>query len=324
MDARKQSFPKTLMPDPMRMPRQDSREAWLLGQPALQDYIDHVRKNVVGGGEIAKSALIDEWRVANDHYYDLETSEAGLPDTVGIRDLGADLQPLAEALKASVPFKNSFDDVPSRVAFVELDKLIVAQPNIDLDHIDRLIANIGATPDPETLFKPSPAVKMRRAGSKRFLFWSDCHDFRFHEATVLSPTQITDYESFGPLAAILGLGVGFGSNFLAAIESDKRLLLHNGHHRAYALRRLGITHAPCILQTVTRLDELNIIAPSNVIRSPGYYFKAKRPPLLKDFFDPKLGKALNVSKTVRVVEISFETKEFDIKDFNDVDPSHSS
>lgn len=327
MDARKQSVPDLSMP----LPCKDGREVWLLGQPTLQSYIDHVRKHVIGGDKIRKSFLVDEWRAANDHYYDLEKREAGLPDTVEIRELDSELQPMVGDLVGCAAYRNSFDDLPSRVALVELDKLIVAQPNVDIDHADRLISKLGPKPSAEALFgfclpvaNPPPKVQMRRAGSKKYLFWSDCHDFRFHEAAVFSPQQIKDYESFGPLAAVLGLSVGFGSNFFAAIESDKRLLLHNGHHRAYALRKLGITHAPCIVQTVTRLDELNIVAPSAVMNSPGYYFKADRPPVLKDFFDPRLAKALNVSKTVRVVEISFETREFDIKDFKDSNPHLSS
>lgn len=308
--------------------KRGSRELWLLGQPTLQQYINHVRKHVLGGEAIAKSDLVDEWRAANDHYYDLEEKEAGFPDTTNVKALSPKLNGLVEELRASGPFRNAFDDLPTRVAMVELEKLIVAQSSLDLDHAENLTAKLGPTPTPEELFRfclpivsEQPKVHVRRAGSKRYFFWSKSHDFRFHEAALLQPQQIKGYESFGPLAAVLGFGVGFGSNFLTVIESDKRHLLHNGHHRAYALKQLGIKFAPCIVQTVTRLDELHLVAASDVVNSPGYYFNRKRPPVLKDFFDKKLAKVLNVSKSVRMVEISFDIKEFDIKDFKDSDPS---
>ena len=89
------------------------------------------------------------------------------------------------------------------------------------------------------------------------------------------------------MSAIVGLPVGFGSNFFTAIRHEDRVLLHNGYHRAYAMRALGITHAPCIIQTVTRRDELEVAAKEQVADNPGFYFGTARPPLLKDFFDPE-------------------------------------
>jgi hypothetical protein len=104
--------------------------------------------------------------------------------------------------------------------------------------------------------------------------------------------------------------VGFGSNFLNVIRVGKRLLLHDGYHRACALRRLGITHAPCIIQSVTHPDELDIVAKRRVAEDPEFYFHTARPPLLKDFFDPKIGKVLPVHKLVRMIEVSVEVRDY--------------
>jgi hypothetical protein len=144
------------------------------------------------------------------------------------------------------------------------------------------------------------------------VFCSESTDFCFQESVLLHPDQITGYENFGPLAGVAGVAVGFGSNFLNVIHDDDsgRLLLHNGYHRACALRAMGITHAPCIIQTVTRRDELDISADSNVAKSPGYYFNAPRPPLLKDYFDPKIRKVLPVKRMIRMIEVNLDVKEF--------------
>ena len=59
---------------------QACEEIWMLGQPPLQDYLDFVRHKVVNGAMLSPKKLVDEWRIANDYYYDLEESEAGIAD----------------------------------------------------------------------------------------------------------------------------------------------------------------------------------------------------------------------------------------------------
>jgi hypothetical protein len=48
------------------------------------------------------------------------------------------------------------------------------------------------------------------------------------------------------------------------------------------------------------------------VQSPFFYFGSKRPPLLKDFFDPKIRKVLPVRRIRRVVEVQYEVREFEI------------
>ena len=69
-------------------------------------------------------------------------------------------------------------------------------------------------------------------------------------------------------------------------------MLHNGYHRACAIRAMGVTHAPCVITPVDTQDELEVIAKSAVAKSPELYFKSHRPPLLRDYFDPKIRKSL--------------------------------
>jgi len=186
-------------------------------------------------------------------------------------------------------------------------------------HVEALKAQLGLAPDPKAVFRfcfplgrSEPPVRIRQAGSRRYLFSSGSADFRFHEGVILRPEQVRDYNTFGSIGGILGLVVGFGPNFLSAVRSDNRLILHNGYHRAYALRELGITHAPCIIETVTRRDELDVVAKDDICENPAFYLKAARPPLLKDFFDAKIRKVLRIEKSVRVVEVSYEVREFEL------------
>jgi hypothetical protein len=107
----------------------------------------------------------------------------------------------------------------------------------------------------------------------------------------------------------VGLAVGFGSNFLSIISAYDRLILHNGSHRAYALRELGITHAPCVIQHIYSREELNVVAASAVNERPDVFLKQPRPPLLKDYFDPALRKIIPVVRRLRQVTVKFEVDE---------------
>jgi hypothetical protein len=103
--------------------------------------------------------------------------------------------------------------------------------------------------------------------------------------------------------------VGFGSNFLNAVSAEGRLILTNGSHRAYALRHLGVTHAPCIVQHAKNRDELELVASSQVRKDPDLYLKVPRPSMLPDYFHPELQITLPVHQRTRQVTVRFEVDE---------------
>src|SRR5206468_1125898 len=95
---------------------------------------------------------------------------------------------------------------------------------------------------------PQPRVKWMRVRENKFVFMSPSNDLRYLGEMPLEPDQIQDYPPPGNLVGIIGAGVGFGSNFMNAVYAENRLILNNGSHRAYVLRKLGITRVPCIVQ----------------------------------------------------------------------------
>ena len=111
---------------------------------------------------------------------------------------------------------------------------------------------------------------------------------------------------------MIGVVVGYGSNYLNALYDDDhgRMVLNDGYHRACALLELGVTHAPCIVQTVSRRDELDIAARQVVANDPGYFFNGPRPPLLRDYADPHIAKLVAVKRLTKTVEVSIDVREF--------------
>jgi hypothetical protein len=142
-----------------------------------------------------------------------------------------------------------------------------------------------------------------------FVFMSPSNDLRFLGTMPLKPGHIQDYPPPGDLVGVLGLAVGFGSNFMNAIYSQKRLILNNGSHRAYTLRKMGITHAPCIIQHVSSSAQLDVVACSEVTDKPDFFLKKRRPSMLRDYFNPRLHKVMTVHRRLRQVTVKFEVEE---------------
>jgi hypothetical protein len=295
----------------------DLEELWLLGQPPLERLLEFVEEAVVDSERFDRAALTNRWRAANEYYQALERSEAGIANQGEHRELEPVLAPLATQVAASPHFRRAFDTLPTRFGMVELDKLIIYQRHVTRNFVDARMARIGSVPDPQDLFRlclpidePEANVHVQKVGSRRYVFRSPSTDFRFHEPVLLRPAQVNGYVPFGEVASIVGLVVGFGSNFLNAVQVGKRMLLNNGYHRAVALRGMGVTHAPCIIQTAATIDELQISVKTRVADDPEFYFESARPPLLRDFFDARIYTLLPVRKRMRQIEVSFETKDY--------------
>ena len=292
-------------------------EVWLLGLPSLGDYLEFVKTRVIDGSATDPANLASEWLAANRYYQELEDVETGIADLAERRPLDPALADLAAEVKADPYFRQTFDTFPTTIELVELDRLIVFQKSVTWDFVEQLTSRIDRNPRPEELFRfclpvgeRANPVQIRQAGSRRYIFRSESTDLCFQGNALFRPEQIRDHASFGPVAGVVGVVVGFGSNFLNVIRADNRMLLHNGYHRACALRSIGITHAPAIMQTVTGGDELAVAARETVSRNPDFYFRSARPPLLKDFFDPKIRKVLVTPRLLRVIEVVTEVRDY--------------
>ena len=287
----------------------------LVGQPGLSDYLHFHKHRVVGGDDLNPRKLVDEWRRANDHYHQLETAEAGMADEITSTVLPKSLHAMKRALTADRFFKETFDTLPVTIRMVELRKLVISQSSVGTVFSASLLDALGKRPTPEKLFRfclpldrPLAPMRVQRINDEKYVFTSESTDFRAHNVDVILADQIRKLNSFGPVGAALVLPIGYGSNFLSAVQSEGRIVLQNGYHRAYALMSHGITHAPMIIQHVTRTDELQLAATSDVSDDPVFYFRSARPPLLKDFLDPMLGKPVEIYRLETRVEVDLKVR----------------
>lgn len=286
---------------------------YLTGRPRLKDFLRFVRNRAVDPP--SPGVLAEEWQAAHEVVRKLQKEEAGLADNPWIQPVSPDNKLLLEFIRNPV-VKNSFNTVPTEVAYVDLTELVVYQHEIDLSFVRQLRKKLPPTLTEEELFRlcfsgdqTRPPAKWSRMHDNTYVFVSPSNDLRFLGPMQLRPDNIRHYPPPGNLVGVLGLGVGFGTNFMNAIYAEKRLILNNGSHRAYALREMGITRAPCIVQHVSSREELKIVACTAVTDAPSYYLKEPRPMMLKDYFDPRLRKVMPVHRRIRQITVKFEVDE---------------
>jgi hypothetical protein len=279
-----------------------------------------VQAQTMNGSKADLGVLADEWRRANDHIRDLERTEIGWADNPPVGNIRSDLEPQLQAILGTTLFRRAYAILPTQIGIVELDRLVVFQKLMNLQFVRQIQSTLGPQPTDEAIFnaclpvgKPNPPFQTRRvAPGNAFVFVSPSNDLRFLDCTVLDSAQIEGYQAMGPVAGVIALVVGFSANCFSALQVEGRLILQNGSHRAFALRETGITHAPCLIQRVSRREELLAVAHAEVSSNPDVFLKAPRPPVFKDYFDPKLRKLVAVPKRNRRIKISFAVESIDV------------
>jgi hypothetical protein len=291
---------------------------FLTGRPPMEEFLSLVLGQGQAVGANAAGEVANEWRTANDHIRELEARESGLADNAFIEPLLAPLEPLAQQLLADPIFQRAFALLPTKLGMVELDRLIVFQKDINLEAVRRVQSTLPSKLTEEDVFRlclpvdhPHPQTRGMRIAQNAFAFVSPSADFRSLDVNLFegNPIPIASYS--GPVSHLLAFAVGHGANMLQAVHAEGRLVLGNGSHRAYALREIGIQKVPCVIQEVTRREELPVTG-LPIAANPDTFLKSPRPPLLKDYFDVKLRKVVRLPKKSRQVRITFQIETTDI------------
>ena len=299
-----------------RPPADAGETLYLIGRPRLKQYLRFMRDSAVNPPD--EAALVGEWQAARDVIRELEALEAGAADGPAISKIEADskYRPLLVEFLKDPLIQGGFNTVPTEVAFVELDRMVVYQKHIDLEFVRDLQERLGPSPSDEKVFMtclpfdhPHPPGTWSRLDDSSYVFVSRSNDLRFLGAVPLKSEHFKAPPHGGTLMGVVGLAVGYGSNFLNAVACENRLILNNGSHRAYALREMGITHVPCIVQHASTRDELDLVASAKVRRDPDSYLKNPRPSMLKDYFDPRLRRVTPARRQVREITVQYTIRE---------------
>jgi hypothetical protein len=292
-------------------------ELCLMGPRQLSSHLRFVDELSLAGPAPAPSEAAHVWRQAADVYRRLEVAEAGAADNPQIRRLPAAMSAHQARLIALPAIRNTFSTVPVAFGMVELDKLIVSQYSITLANVARLRAMFSHDRKPADrqlaelcwpLSAGAAEFKLVGKDEQEFVFVSDAHDMRFLAAKVVRPEDIAGLAVLGHPQAVVALSVGMSANVVNAVRLGNRVVLNNGHHRAFALRAMGVTHMPCLIQVCGSPHELHEAATSEICDNSDLYFDSPRPPLLRDFDRPELTHRLSIPRLQRQVRVSFKVE----------------
>ncbi len=284
---------------------------YLCGYPPIDDLLSFVKNNQSDGQPVNVRALTEEWRLGNDYVRQLERSEASLATSNVVVPLPEHLKTLRDQVLDDPVVQRTFDQVPIDVGIVELDRLSLFQKHVNLSYVHDLRNLLGPKPSEEDIFRyclldpPQPTVKFAKVASNGYVFVSPSNDLRFLGPVLLEPAQVTGYPLPGRASGVVGLVAGFGANCLSVMAFEGRLILNNGTHRAVALRQAGFTHVPVLVQHVSRREELEALFSTSIYEKVEFYMNMPRPPLFKDYLDPKLARPTKVPRRLTQIKLTF-------------------
>ena len=255
---------------------------------------------------------IQSWQQATESLRQIEKEESGIVDKCETFDINSGL---IEAIKLNPAITNTFSKHVLDFKMVEIDSLIAVQRNISLDYVDELAKKIPKNPSEDDLLKfclipeqQVPLPKPTRKNSKSWYFSSPSNDFRFlggylKKELTKQDIQLTKVGGY-PTHAFM-LFVGYGAVCMNAFSVDGRMILSNGFHRAYALKRKGVKKIPLLIKKISNSD---LEFPDEVKGfKRNYLLKHPRPILVKDFFNDDLVHIFKRKSSTTVVHVNWNS-----------------
>jgi hypothetical protein len=233
------------------------------------------------------------WPTAAGRFAQLSREEAGVADTINSRSVRREDNFRVEALREDPGFISTFSNYPYSFLEVEIDKLVASQRTVHREYVLHLMAQFEHQNRDLVQFCLMPwqdatPVTVGRTAQNAFTLSSENPGLRFlgaYEQPFTRETVRGDLPGGQPVH-LIALILGYGGSTVNVYRVANRMILNNGFHRLYALRSLGITHAPVVVQEIAR-PELEL-PPVIAELSRDYLVKDARPALLRDFLDAAL------------------------------------
>lgn len=261
--------------------------------------------------------IIQSWQEATESLREIEKEESGIINKCETFDINSGL---IEAIKLNPAITNTFSKHVHDFRMVEIDNLIAVQRNVLLDYVDQLTKKIPKNPSEDDLLKfclipeqQVPLPKPTRKSSRSWYFSSPSHDFRFLGGFLKKELTREDIQATkvgGFPTHVITLFVGYGAGCMNAFSVNGRLILSNGFHRAYALRRKGIKKIPLLIKKIGNAD---LEFPDEVKGlKKDYLLKHPRPILIKDFFNDDLVRIFKRKQATTVLNVNWNSDKISI------------
>jgi hypothetical protein len=255
--------------------------------------------------------ILGAWRAVQPAVQALQALEYGTADAIKILDAPGEANEQLSAIAADELFRSSFGTHATGFAYVEIDNLVAAQRAVNVAYVNRLADELGTKPSLRDLVdfcvsprKTTEPIQHLELADNVHSFSSPNADLRYLGAFRKEvTTEDLKYAVAGgmPVAAIIGF-VGYGASSINAFQVGSRLFLNNGFHRVCALRKVGVTMAPIVLQ---RVQNAQLEFPSMIAGIPReYLLSTSRPALVKDFFNPDFTTTIKTKARIKMVVLN--------------------
>jgi hypothetical protein len=295
------------------------RQQYLFAFATQAEVLQHVRTQAVTEEAARLPAILAGWSGVQPRVADLTSREAGIQDAIQITPVPEQHEAKLESFASDNLFRKTFSQHPVAFGVVEIDKMVAPQRAVNLDYVSRLRTKYPTTPTMDELLDicASPKREMDpiqhlEIAPNTHVFSSPNSDIRFLGAFLkeLTNEDLNHAVSGGlPAAAVISF-VGYGGAPVNVFLSGNRIVLNNGFHRVYALRGVGVTHVPVVIQHVRdpRLELPPLIA--GLPRE--YLLGSARPVLMKDFFEEGFTITLKVRERLKMVTVAIGGNQHDI------------
>lgn len=287
------------------------RDLYLFAMANRHEFSSHLRMHGVEDAIDQHAKLLLQWESIQDEVQEVLNHEKGIAETIAVNPIHEEFQEVVRCYTSDPLFIKTFGSISTTVVMVEIDKLVAAQRNVNLDQVDRIVQSLPNEPKlrdifPLALNPMGMAVQINHLETDRMshIFTSASQDLRFLGSfkKVVTETDL-GFALYGgfPVTAVISF-IGFGNACINAYRVGRRVVLHNGFHRVYALRQLGFKEIPMVLQNV---QNPAIEFPSVVSSLPrDYLLGAPRPAIMADFFRERFTTKIRMRRKMRVVTLN--------------------
>ncbi len=294
-------------------------ERYLYAFATQGEVIQHLRTQALKEDRDSLPEVMEAWNRVQGVVVELVQREAGMAETIRVAPIPDAYHGGLKMIGSDPLFQRTFHDLPFTFEILEIDKLIAAQRTVHLGYVDRLLAAFPKSPNLADLIDIclSPKRKMDpiqhlEVGPNTHVFSSPNSDLRFLGSFVkdLAPDDMSFASNGGLPAAAIITFIGYGGAPINVLKAGNRIVLNNGFHRVFALRSLGVTEIPVLVQHVhnPQLEFPRVVAGLPM----QYLLQEPRPALMKDFFEPDFAITLRVQERIRLVTVGVNTAQHDV------------
>jgi len=228
--------------------RQKVLYAWLPGA-AVSNFL---KSQCIKEEQDRESQILQSWQAAARAF---SRKVPRTFESISVQPIDPQYGAAVAAIQRDRRFANTFGQLPTEFATLEIDNLIACQSTVALDYVDKLMQQFPKELTFENLIdiclsldKTVPEVSEMRSAENTIIYSSENTDFRFLGA-FQKPLEHVDLQSSStggiPTCGLLLL-FGYGGSPVNVLRIGPRVFLNNGFHRVYALRRAGVTHIPAV------------------------------------------------------------------------------